>query len=253
MAAPKFVPVTRHRAYQAVVQQIEEAVRKGDLRPGDRLPSERELCAQMGVSRPTIREAMRSLESAGMVELRPNDPTGGAVVRLPDGAGLERSLQSLVRFAQLSLADLIGFRLLIETTACYLAAQTEDPGAIDKIVAAHKAVAEVVDGTDAEFVAADINFHMTIAMVSGNKMLELCTNAVRSAMGTLIGDAITKTRGKARHDFVRRHGAIVDAIRDGSPARAADRASQDIVDYYVPLLTVEEAQHVTALQALVTP
>lgn len=253
MADPRFVPVTRRRAFEAVVQQIEEAMLSGELQPGDRLPSERELCTQLGVSRPTLREAMRSLESGGLVELRPNDPTGGAVVRRPDGTGFERSLLSLVRFSQISLADLIGFRMLIETTACYLAARADDPELIASIVEAHDGVAEMIDGSDAAFVAADIDFHVAIARASGNKLLELCTNAVKSAMAVLIGDAITKSGRAARRDFVRRHGAIVDAIRAGSAERAAACARQDIVDCYVPLLTVEEAQHVDALRAFMKP
>jgi DNA-binding FadR family transcriptional regulator len=253
MAALRFVPAVRHRAYQAVVRQIEEAVLRGDLRPGDRLPSERELCAQMGVSRPTVREAMRALESAEMVELRPNDPNGGAVVRLPDGAGFSRSLLSLARFSQVSLSDLIGFRLLVETTACHLAARADDPALVDSIVAAHEAVERVVDGTDAEFVAADIDFHVAIARASGNKLLELCTIAVKSAMAELIGEAITKTKGAARRDFVRRHGMIVEAIRAGDAARASDRARQDIVDCYWPMLSVEEAHHLNGLRALLAP
>jgi DNA-binding FadR family transcriptional regulator len=253
MAAPRFVPVTRRRAFEAVVQQIEDAMLSGALQPGDRLPSERELCAQLGVSRPTLREAMRSLESGGLVELRPNDPTGGAVVRRPDGSGFERSLLSLARFSQISLADLIGFRMLLETTACYLAARADDPGLLESIVAAHEAVADVIEGSDAAFVAADIDFHVAVARASGNRMLELCTNAVKSAMAVLIGDAITKSQGEARRDFVRRHGAIVEAIRAGSAERASACARQDIVECYVPLLTVEEAQHVDALRAFMTP
>jgi GntR family transcriptional repressor for pyruvate dehydrogenase complex len=253
MAPPNFVPVTRYRASEAVVRQIEEALLRGELRPGDRLPSERELCEQIGVSRPTLREALRSLESAGIVQLRPHDPTGGAVVRLPDGGEFQRSLLSLVRFSQVTLADLIGFRMLTESTACWLAAQSSDRSLVEAVVEAHEGVAAVVDGCDAEFVAADIGFHVAIARASGTKMLELCTNAVKSATATLIGDTLTKSRGAARLDFIRRHGAIVEAVQAGSAQRAAERARQDIVDTYVPLLTDEEAQHVRALRAFVTP
>jgi len=253
MPTARFARVTRTRAYQAVVTQVEESILRGALRPGDRLPSERELCAQLGVSRPTVREALRALETAGMVVLRPNDPTGGAVVRLPGGEEIERSLLSLVRFSQVSLADLVGFRMMIETAACYLAAHTDDATLVDSIIDAHEAVERAVEGPDADFVAADIEFHVAIAMASGNRMLELCTNAVKSAMATLIGDAMVRSNGAAKLDFVRRHAAVVEAIKEGSPARAAEHAREDIVDCYVPLLGVEDASHVYALRALVTP
>lgn len=253
MSIAKFDQISRKRAYEAVVSQVEERILRGELRPGDRLPSERELCSQMGVSRPTVREAMRALENAGMVALRPNDPAGGAIVRLPDGADFGRSLLSLVRFSQMSLADLIGFRLLIETAACYLAAHAEDASLVDSIIDAHEAVERVLDGTDAEFVAADIEFHVSIARASGNRMLELCTHAVKSAMGSLIGETMIRTQGAARRDFVRRHELIVEAIKSGSARGASERARQDIVDCYLPLLNVEDASHVHALRALMTP
>lgn len=253
MPTARFAKVSRPRAYQVVVAQVEEAILRGELRPGDRLPSERELCTQLGVSRPTVREAMRALENAGMVRLRPNDPNGGAIVRLPGGEEFERSLLSLVRFSQISLGDLVGFRMMIETAACYLAAHTDDATLIDSIIEAHEAVERVADGPDAAFIAADIEFHVAVAKASGNRMLELCTHAVKSAMATLIGDAMVKTEGRAKLDFVKRHAAIVDAIKENAPGRAAACARQDIVDYYVPLLAAEDVSHVYALRALVTP
>ncbi|MBC8092981.1 MAG: FadR family transcriptional regulator [Pseudonocardia sp.] len=252
MSTPKFVPVTRSRAYQAVKAQIEEMILQGRLQPGDRLPSERELCAQMGVSRPTVREAMRTLESAGVVAMRPNDPTGGAVVRVPDGANLERSLLDLVRYSQLSLGDLVGFRMLIETTACHLAAQRQDPDRLADIRRAHLAVSDAIThGTDDEFVAADIEFHAAVARASGNRLLELCTSAVKAAMAGLIGDAMVKSGGAAKRDFARRHALIVAAIEDNDAERAAACACTDIVDYYLPLVRGDETRTVRALEALV--
>ncbi|MBB5070510.1 FCD domain-containing protein [Saccharopolyspora gloriosae] len=252
MPTPKFAPVARTRAHEAVKAQIEEKILQGQLQPGDRLPSERELCAQMGVSRPTVREAMRTLESAGVVVLRPNDPTGGAIVRMPDGANLERSLLDLVRYSQLSLGDLIGFRMLVETTACHLAAQRRDQAQIDGIVRAQLAVeAAVESGTNEEYIAADVEFHVSVARASGNRLLELSTSAVRAAMAGLIGDATLKGGDAVKRDFVRRHGAVVDAIRLGDPDLASSCARRDIVDYYLPLAEDDEVGTLSALEAFV--
>ncbi|MFR9732250.1 FadR/GntR family transcriptional regulator [Saccharopolyspora sp. MS10] len=252
MPTPKFAPVTRTRAHEAVKAQIEEKILQGQFQPGDRLPSERELCAQMGVSRPTVREAMRTLESAGVVVLRPNDPTGGAIVRMPDGANLERSLLDLVRYSQLSVGDLIGFRLLLETTACHLAAQRRDETQIAGIVHAQQVVEEAVEGgTNEAYISADIEFHVSVARASGNRLLELCTSAVRAAMAGLIGDATLKGGDAVKRDFVRRHRAIVDAIRRGEPGRASSCARRDIVNYYLPLVEGDEARTLSALEAFV--
>ena len=77
---PRFQPVQPVRAYQRIVEQVEEALARGDLRPGQRLPSERELVAQFEVSRSTVREALRVLESNGVVRSRPGDPNGPEVL-----------------------------------------------------------------------------------------------------------------------------------------------------------------------------
>lgn len=76
----QFQPVQPVRAYQRIVEQIEEALSRGDLVPGQRLPSERELVTQFAVSRSTVREALRVLESNGMVRSRPGDPNGPEIL-----------------------------------------------------------------------------------------------------------------------------------------------------------------------------
>ena len=77
---PQFQPVQTVRAYQRIVEQVEEALARGDLAPGQRLPSERELVAQFAVSRSTVREALRVLESNGVVRSRPGDPNGPEIL-----------------------------------------------------------------------------------------------------------------------------------------------------------------------------
>jgi GntR family transcriptional repressor for pyruvate dehydrogenase complex len=66
-----FTPVHTRRTFEEAVEQIAEAIRSGDLHPGDRLPSERLLAEQMAISRPTLREATRLLADSGVIEVRP--------------------------------------------------------------------------------------------------------------------------------------------------------------------------------------
>ncbi|MGI8717025.1 MAG: FadR/GntR family transcriptional regulator, partial [Lapillicoccus sp.] len=77
---PAFRPVTSVRLSQGIVEQVEQALASGELRPGQRLPSERELVVQFGASRSTVREALRVLESTGVVRSRPGDPHGPEVL-----------------------------------------------------------------------------------------------------------------------------------------------------------------------------
>lgn len=97
-----FKPVRTRRTFEEALEQIVEAVRAGDLRVGDRLPSERTLAAQMEISRPTLREAVRILGDAGVVELRPS-PRGGIYVRSED---IPRAL--VVKQSELRLSEVAG-------------------------------------------------------------------------------------------------------------------------------------------------
>ncbi|MGA9925356.1 MAG: GntR family transcriptional regulator, partial [Isosphaeraceae bacterium] len=78
--SPIFEPIKPTRAHEAVLAQLQRKILKGELAPGDRLPSEREMMETFGVSRPTVREALRVAESLGLVAVRHGDPGGPQVL-----------------------------------------------------------------------------------------------------------------------------------------------------------------------------
>src|SRR5688572_27123761 len=84
-------PVRRVRSFDDVVTHVRDGILDGTVAPGERLPSERELCELFGVSRPTVREALRALEAVGLVEIRLGT-RGGAFARRPDSAMLGQAL-----------------------------------------------------------------------------------------------------------------------------------------------------------------
>src|SRR6185312_12450873 len=106
----------KRRAYEDIVEQIERAILTGEMNEADRLPSERDLIVQFGVSRATIREALRVLQSRGLIEVRHGDP-GGPIVRADPGASVTSMLSSLFHAERLSLADVIQFRMIVESAA----------------------------------------------------------------------------------------------------------------------------------------
>jgi len=93
-----FTAVSPNRMSEAIVDQIKTLIRTNRLRPGDRLPSERELCERMGVSRVTVREALRILEAGGLVEIRVG-ARGGAFVTTPSSERLGAGLADLINLA----------------------------------------------------------------------------------------------------------------------------------------------------------
>ena len=86
----QFEPVAPVHAYERIVAQIEEAVYSGRLKPGERLPGERELMTQFGVGRSTVREALRVLQAAELIRSRPGDPRGPEVLAASPGALQDR-------------------------------------------------------------------------------------------------------------------------------------------------------------------
>jgi len=122
---PVLAPVQRVRSFDDAVTQIRDAILKGSIAPGERLPSERELCQVLGVSRTTVREALRSLETAGLVDVRLG-AHGGAFAKAPDAAMLGSALSTLLQFRQASMAELNEFRILFEPSNAGFAAVRAD-------------------------------------------------------------------------------------------------------------------------------
>ncbi len=135
MSGPRFEPVRTVRAYERIVEQIEEAVESGSLQPGERLPSERELMAQFAVSRSTVREALRVLQARGLVRSRPGDPHGAEVLPFSPAA-LHKSMTTLARVDELSLGELVQFRMVLDASANLLAARLRTDEELAEMAAA---------------------------------------------------------------------------------------------------------------------
>jgi DNA-binding FadR family transcriptional regulator len=117
-----FVTVRASRASTQVISQIREAILSGRYVRGDRLPTEREMARQFGVSRVTIRDALRALEAAGLVEVRVGGQ-GGPYVAQPDPLHLAENLRTHLHMQGSTFAELAEARLALETTAARLAAE----------------------------------------------------------------------------------------------------------------------------------
>jgi DNA-binding FadR family transcriptional regulator len=211
--------------YLQVAGQLREAILAGRFAPGERLPTERELTAEFGVSRTSVREALRALEAQGFVA------PGPATARTVVGPGLSDALReavgNLLRLQQIPVADLVEFRVTIETAAVARAARARPPAALAEAAEAHEAMC--APGIAAEaFEAADVRFHVALARASGNEALHLVMLAVRDAIGRYLLDRMRRRRdlpaGLAR--LCREHAGILDAVRagDGEAAAARTRA-----------------------------
>src|SRR4051795_13021481 len=150
----------RARTFDDVLEQLREAILSGRIRPGDRLPGERQLCEELGVGRPTLREALRSLEAVGMIEVRPGKG-GGSYAVTPSESTLGDALASLVSLRGASLEDLAEFRVDFEGENASWAARRADAGDIATL---QSLVAEAREAGGAQVLAAvDVRWHEALA------------------------------------------------------------------------------------------
>ncbi len=239
--SPHFGAVRRSRAYEGIVEQIEEALRTGALRPGDRLPSEREMVQQFSVSRPTVREAMRVLESSGLVASRPGDPRGPLITPY-SSAELQKSMTRLANLDTISRLELLQFRVTMEGSACRLAAvhRTEEELVVMRW-AAHR-LQEIADGGEGCFGRAVMDYHASIRRAARNKLIEVCGNVVAEVMGEVIDSRLLRDPGRKKR-LQRSAGhaqLIIDAIAAHKGPVAAELARSGIVEYYVGDLNADE-------------
>ncbi|MFF1946967.1 FadR/GntR family transcriptional regulator [Rhodococcus qingshengii] len=230
----KFAPARRVRAYESIVKQIEDAIFRGDLRPGQRLPSERDLTVEFAVSRATVREALRVLESSGLVKSRHGDPTGGAEVQEFSPDGLHKSLTAMVHLEQFDLTDLVQFRMAIEGSATFLAAVGHTEEQLQKMDDAHQRMSEAIGRNFEEFSAADVEFHHTVAEAANSGLLRVTNDVARGVVANLIETkfAAALNTEELMNDSCRRHERVLEAIRERDGQKASRLAQHDILDHF---------------------
>ncbi len=210
------------RAYESIVEQVEDRVFRGLLRPGERLPSERDLMGQFSVSRSTVREALRVLESDGLVRSRPGDPNGPEVLPFSP-ITLRKSVTRLVRVDEVGLAELVQFRMLLEGSANLLAARLASDEQLAAMDAALAEMEAALDRGYAEFSRADVAFHDIVARASRSILIQVCSDVVRGVVLGLISQKIADAPDKRElmATSLRHHADVLDAVRRRDGPRAA--------------------------------
>ncbi|MBZ4014892.1 FadR/GntR family transcriptional regulator [Streptomyces purpurogeneiscleroticus] len=230
-----FTPVEPVRAYQRVAEQIEDRILSGELPPGSRLPGERELVSQFGVGRSTVREALRVLQSAGLIRSRPGDPLGAEVLGV-SADNLSQALGRLTRSHLCSLGELIQFRMVLEAESNRLAARlrTEDDlTRMAELIERMRSLADAGTGLRA-FSETDALFHRAVAEASRNVLLGLCARAVHDAVVEIIEHKIANVADAAAWmaRSVEHHEQVLAAIRAGDAPHAAQLARRALHAYY---------------------
>lgn len=212
------------------------------------------LVHEFGVARSSVREALRVLESAGMIRSHPGDPRGPEVLPFSTEP-LTKSFTRLAAVAELSLAELLPFRMMLESNAHFLAAQLRTD---EQLLGMERAIARMrvsIDHGYAEFSNADLDFHHLVAEASRNRLIQLCGEAVRDALFTTISAKIHDTGDRRATMFrsLQHHIDAFNAIRDGNPARAAHQVRTSLYAYYAEYLQPPEREILRSLSLIDGP
>lgn len=234
-----FEPTPVSRAREQVERQLREAILSGTFKTGDKLPSEVELSRSFSVSRTTVREALRTLDSSGLIKKTPG-VAGGSFVRVVDhqtlGVTLGDSIENTLRFGNIGFGEVIRVRRMLEVPAARLAAENRG----EEDLARMRDFAERQKATtveNPEIAELDTNLHVSIAEASENRVLASFVGALHRVIRPALYVDITPPVGKKT---VSQHLAIVRAIEQGDPDAAAS-AMEDHLDYLDKLPAAREA------------
>jgi GntR family transcriptional repressor for pyruvate dehydrogenase complex len=218
-AAAVFTPERVLRPREQVEQQIKQAIFAGQFPQGAKLPSEAELSDQFSVSRATVREALRSLASLGLIAKIPG-ATGGSFVRSVNhdalGETLREAMDNILRLGTIEMREVSAVRMMLEIPSAQLAAEHRSQEHIDKMreVIARQREA---DWKDPEIPGYDIALHRTIAEASQNRVLQAFVTALHLSSNPVRFLHLSPEVGKAT---VRQHLAILKAIDEQDPEAA---------------------------------
>jgi len=212
-----FVPVSVARASSAISDQIRAAIVGGKLSEGTRLPPERELAEQFGVSRVTVRDALRALEAMGLIEVRVG-ARGGAFVTVPTGSVVGQTMSDMMIMKAITPEDVVEARLVVELGTVTLAcARATDDDLAQMRELAEDAAREIARKTYTRELSWD--FHALLARMAHNAALEGITSSFRSTLS--MHPIRTREPGGGHPRTVEEHARIFAAIeaRDGVTAR----------------------------------
>lgn len=232
----------RARAYEVVLAAVEEQIIGGRLRAGDRLPAERELATQLGVSRASVREAVRALEALGIVRSAVGQgPEGGTFLTAGSSSALTRLLRLHIGLATFPMPDAIEARVMLERWSARLAAQFATPAEVEAMAETLAAMAVPGIGR-AAFNELDTSFHVQIADAGHNRLVADMTTAIRDAMRSWIMHSFEEMEEFDEYveELRDQHAGVLAAITERRPLRAADRVEAHIRASYSVLLWSRE-------------
>jgi DNA-binding FadR family transcriptional regulator len=216
-------PIARATLPQEIVKALTDLIMKGAWKPGDMIPSEKELALRFQVGRSTIREAVKSLAVLGVLEARAGE---GSFVREATSELLSGAFRWGLLLGERNLDDLVDVRVLVEVECARRAAERGGEETAGQLASALDAMR--ASGTDHEaFMESDTQFHLAIAQAARNPIFENIGSTIQSMVR--IWYPKTYYIPETKDLTIEEHRAIADAIADHDAARAAEAMRKHLI------------------------
>jgi GntR family transcriptional repressor for pyruvate dehydrogenase complex len=229
LASEAIRPVHRSSLSDGIVEQIIDLISRGVLEPGERLPSEKELCLRFGVGRTTIREALRSLAVMGILDGRVGE---GTFVSRDNRKYLEKALQWGLLIDRKNVQDLVETRLMLESQTAHTAAARATDENLREIEEALEGMRQALDRPQ-EYLERDLHFHLAIARATQNQILYNLLSMTRGYLQTWISESLAKPsvrKMRARAESsVQEHEKILRALCRHKPEDAKQAMREHIL------------------------
>lgn len=225
-------PVKTARTFEEVSKQIRGAIASGQIKPGDRLPGERELAEVFVVSRSAVREALRTLESAGLIELR-KGRNGGAVVRVGDPANVTQSIQDMVLLGSLPLSDLTEARIDITNAviAHFCARATEEDYAkLERNVELTAGIGDADEHAE-DLIDAAIEFHRLLAAGTYNEMFIIMIQATTTVLRDFLAIR-TRYPKNPKNELILSRRRLLKHLRAGKVEAAQREMTKNLLELH---------------------
>lgn len=210
-----------------IVDAVKEKIIKGELKPGEKLPPQGELARQLGVSRTSLREAINKLSTMGLVESRQGL---GTYITSMNPASFMRTFYHDLLMNRAAVAELLEARIFIERATVFLAAMKANMDDLMPLQESVKKQRAVICEADYEsFSQLDLQFHMTLAKISQNSVLEKTLKAVRELLQKFISEANSTLPGACER-AVKYHSRIVEAVLAHRAAQAERLLVEHLLD-----------------------
>ena len=240
-----FDSVKSDKVSQHIIDQIRNAIFDGRLKPGDKLPSERELAEKFKVSKATLREALRSLEVLGFLEIR-KGVLGGAFVTEVDMTKAKDCFTNFLLFKNLSLKNLSEVRLLLEpyiAEKATLAITKKDLDRLDKLI--RDCEHAIKNNIAFESRKDEIEFHRIIASITGNPILMFILDFVESLL--IDAKEILKPGKEFSSKVLRAHKRIYNALLERNVKKVREEMVRHIREVEKDLLAAHQEKPIEEL------